>query len=145
MSKHVKHPILLHCSPATWHSRIPVQWCTSSPIFLPSALGSLSKGDSSVHCSCLICCMLSLLLWWQKDFHWPQQDLELFGVLQVSDWGFWIKGIWVWNLCCLVFKNLNRNATSVSFAVAMSSFFLCQLSDSFRCHFLQCSVLNLHT
>lgn len=84
--KHVKYfPNLFHCSPATWQSRIPVQWFTSSPVFLQSAWGSLWKGGSSVHSSCLICCMLPLLLWQQKDFHWPQQDLELFCVLQVSD------------------------------------------------------------
>lgn len=29
--------------------------------------------------------MLSLLWWQQKDFHGPQQDWELFRVLQVSD------------------------------------------------------------
>lgn len=55
-----------HCSPATWQSRMPVQWFTSSPIFPQSAWGSLWKGGSSVHSSCLICCMLSLLLWQQK-------------------------------------------------------------------------------
>lgn len=90
-SKYVKSlptvHILFHCSPATWQSRTPVQRFTSRPVFLQSAWGSLWRGGSSVHSSCLICCMLSLLLWQQKDFHWPQQDLELFHVLQVRQSG----------------------------------------------------------
>lgn len=62
---------------------MPVQWFTSSPIFPQSAGGSLWKGGSSVPSSCLICCMLSLLLRQQKIFTGLCKIRSCF--MQVSD------------------------------------------------------------